>query len=323
MPMFLDRVRATINRSSLIAPRDRIIAGVSGGPDSTALLLVLKALSAQYKLTLHAAHVDHMLRKTSKRDARFVKDLCAKLDIPVTIRKIDIMRRSTGRSIEETARDERFAFFCTLAKKHKADTIALGHNLDDQAETVLMRLLRGSGLYGLSAIMPKRIINGHTVIRPLLDVRRREIDAFLRRRRITPCIDESNREDIYLRNRLRHHLLPLLEKNYNRNMTAILSNTARAAADDYDYLINAAQRTAAALGNRIPLAKIKALHPAMRRLVLRLNFQRLKGDTRTLAFRHILELEDLISSRPQNSIVDLPSGISVVKRGTSLRFYKR
>ncbi|MFA5099599.1 MAG: tRNA lysidine(34) synthetase TilS [Candidatus Omnitrophota bacterium] len=321
--MLIDQVNQTIKKFGLISKRDRVIIGLSGGPDSVALLYLLIGIAKEYSLNLHIAHVDHMLRNNSGRDARFVQALGKKLKIPVTIKKIDIRSIAGRGSIEEVARNQRLAFFFHAANKIKADKIALGHNLDDQAETVAMRLLRGAGLYGLSGILPKRVIKGYTVIRPLIEIRRDQIEAFLRRKKISPRIDETNFEDIYLRNRLRLHLLPLLEKEYNRNIKNILSNTAHCAANDYDYLIKAAERAAAALGSRISLKKFAALHPSMQHLVLRINFSRLKGDTRTLSYRHIQEIEDLLLNRPANAIVDLPSGISVIKKKTYLRFFVR
>jgi tRNA(Ile)-lysidine synthase len=321
--MLLDKFRNTINKYKLLYHNDRVVIGVSGGPDSIALLHLFKALTREYKLTLHVAHLDHMLRKASSQDAKFVQQTCNTLGIPVTIKSVNINLLAKKGSIEEIARDQRLKFFFHVARKIRADKIALGHNLDDQAETVLMRLLRGSGLYGLSGIMPRRSINGYTIIRPLIEIKRRQIESFLKHRNIKPRIDESNFENTYLRNRLRHHLLPLLEKKYNKNIRMILSNTAHVSADDYDYLNRSAERTAEVLGRKMPLNKINALHPSMRRLVLRLNFQRLKGDTRTLSYRHIQELEDLLFNRPVNSIVDLPSNISVVKKKTYLRFYLR
>jgi tRNA(Ile)-lysidine synthase len=321
--MLSDDIRRTIGKFRLISKKDRIIIGLSGGPDSVALLCLLMDLAKEYQLSLHIAHVDHMLRDDSGGDARFVQTLGKKFGIPVTVKKIDIRRIAGRGSIEEVARNQRLEFFFGLARAVKANKIALGHNLDDQAETVLMRLLRGAGLYGLSGILPKRALHGYTVIRPLIEITRKQIDAYLRRKRITPRIDTSNFQDIYLRNRLRHHVLPLLERGYNKNIKNILSNTAHSAANDYDFLIKAAERAAAALGNKIPLKKYNALHPSMQNLVLRINFQRLKGDTRTLSYRHIQEIEDLISNRPPDSIVDLPSGISVIKKKTHLRFYLR
>ena len=321
--MITDQIQHTIKKFKLIDKNDRIIIGLSGGPDSVALLYVLITLAKEYNLGLHIAHVDHMLRTNSSQDAQFVRSLGKEHGIPVTVKKINVRRMAGRGSIEEVGRNQRLAFFFQLAKKTKAHKIALGHNLDDQAETVAMRLLRGSGLYGLSGILPKRTINGYTIIRPLIEIKRKQIESYLKRNRITPRIDESNFEHIYLRNRLRLHLLPLLEKKYNKNIKNILSNTAHCAANDYDYLIKAAERAASALGRRISLKKFDALHPSMQNLVLRINFQRLKGDTRTLSYRHIQELDDLLLNRPTNSIVDLPSNISVIKKKTYLRFYLR
>jgi tRNA(Ile)-lysidine synthase len=321
--MLLDQVRHTINRFGLLDKNDLIVVGVSGGPDSVALLTLLKSLAKEYGLRLHAAHLDHMLREKSCVDARFVKDLCVIMNIPVTIKKIDIRRLTIRGSVEEIARDQRLAFLCQIAKKIKANKIALGHTLDDQAETVLMRLIRGTGLYGLASILPKRVINGYTIIRPLIEIKRKNIESFLRRKRIVARIDESNTGDNYLRNRIRHHLLPLLEKKYNYNIKDILSNTAHVAAYDYDYLFEAAYQKTQALGQQISLKKFKELHPSMQKLVLRLNFQRLKGSTRTISYRHIQELEDLIANRPVNSIVDLPGNISVIKKRAFFFFFKR
>ncbi len=321
--MLLQHVRASIRQSNLIAVGDRIIVGVSGGPDSLTLLLMLKALACEYKLTLHAAHLDHMIRKASAQDANFVKRFCDRLKVPLTIKKIDVKRLAQRRSIEEVAREQRFKFFCSLAKKYGANKIALGHNLDDQAETVLMRLLRGSGLSGLSGITAQRVINGYTFIRPLINIRRKDIETYLRRRHIRARIDESNLEDAYLRNRIRHRLLPFIEKNYNNNIKQVLCNTALAAADDYDYLSQEARKAASASGTAPPIKKLTRMHPAIRRMVLRINFKRLKGDTRALEFRHIHELEALLFNRPVRSIVDLPRNISVIKTKNALRFYKR
>ena len=321
--MLLDQVRNTCNKFNLMPPHARVVVGVSGGPDSLALLYALKTLAGEYGFTLYAAHLDHMLRKNSAQDANFVKKTCEAIGIPLTVKKIDINRLARRGSVEEVARNHRLDFLVQTAKKYNARIIALGHNLDDQAETVIMRLMRGTGLYGLSAILPKRSIKGRTIIRPLIETKRKDIEAFLRRRGIKPRIDESNLTTVYLRNRLRLHLLPLLEKKYNKNIKTVLSHTARCVADDYDYLVTQGQKTLNSLGTRLLLEKLTGLHPAMRRLVLRLNFQRLKGDMRTLEYRHILELEDLLFNRPARSIVDLPGNISVIKDRTHIRFYKR
>ena len=321
--MILDKVRNTIKKYNLIGRNDKIVIAVSGGPDSVALFYLLNSLKKEFKLTLHIAHLDHMLRNDSYRDAEFVKKLAEKFRLPLALTQINVKELSRKGSLEEIARNARLGFLFKVAKEIKADKIALGHHLDDQAETVLMRILRGSGLYGLAGISPKRNIAGYQIIRPLIETRRKEVEAFLKQRKIKPRLDSSNLEDLYLRNRVRNRLLPLLEKGYNKNIKEVLSNMAENVGYDYDYLIHAAHIAMKRLGPKVNLKKLLKLHPAIQRLVLRLNISRLQGDTRRITFQHIREIEDLILNRPVSSIVDLPKGVSVVKRKKQLYFYRR
>jgi len=326
----LKKVKNTIKRYNLIAKNDKVLIGVSGGPDSVALLYILNSLSKELKISLYIAHLDHMLRIDSYRDREFVEGLAKRLKIPITCGQINVKELATclpaGRkkgSLEEIARNARLGFLFRAAKDIKANKIALGHNLDDQAETVLMRILRGAGLYGLAGILPKRDIAGFKIIRPLIEVRRREIESFLKRKRLKPRIDLSNLEDIYFRNKIRNKLLPLLEKDYNRNIKKVLSNMAESVGFDYDYLYRQANLKMINLREKIKLNQFLKLHPAIQRLILRLSIARVKGDTRRITFQHIKELEDLILNRPVNSIVDLPKGVSAVKRRTTLAFFRK
>jgi len=321
--MITDKVKNSIRRYGLISPQDRIVVGVSGGPDSVALLYILNSLKKELKISLHIAHLDHMLRKDSSKDRYFVEALASKLKIPITAASINVAALSRHGCTEEIARNARLGFLFRVARSFKTRKIALAHNFDDQAETVLMRILRGAGLYGLSGILPKRDIWGFTVIRPLIEVRRLDIEAFLKRKKIKPRIDKTNLQDLYFRNKIRNSLLPILEKKYNRNIREVLGNMASAIAFDYDYLSRKANAAAKLMGKRISIDKFLKLHPAMRRLILRLRIARLKGDTRRLTFKHIKEIEDLILRRPSNSIVDLPGEISVVKKKNSLSIYRR
>ncbi|MFA5145718.1 MAG: tRNA lysidine(34) synthetase TilS [Candidatus Omnitrophota bacterium] len=321
--MILDNLKNTVKRYDLIRKHDKILVGVSGGPDSVALIYLLNSLKSTYKISLHIAHLDHMLRKDSSGDRKFVEGLAARLNIPITSGQVDVKKLSGKGSVEEIARNARLNFLSGTAKKIKANKIALGHNLDDQAETVLMRILRGAGLYGLSGILPKRRIAGVDFIRPLLGVRRQEIEAFLKRKKIKAVIDASNQEDIYFRNRIRNKLLPLLAKEYNKNIKEILSNTAESLAFDYDYLSRQAVSRQRIFSRKVNLKKLSKLHPAMQRLILRMRITALKGDTRRITFQHMRELEDLILNRPVNSIVDLPRGIRVAKEKASLKFYRK
>ncbi len=321
--MLTDKVKDTIKKYGLIRKGEKIVIGVSGGPDSVALTFVLNKLKDEFKLKLYIEHLDHMLRKGSAKDAAFVKGLADKLKIPVEVNRINIKALAKKGSLEEIARNVRLGFLFGTARKVKAKKIALGHTVDDQAETVLMRILRGTGLYGLAGILPKRNIAGYELIRPLIEVRRKEIESYLKRKKISPCIDASNSEDIYFRNKVRNNLLPLLETKYNPNIKELLANMAQSAGYDYDYLCAAAGRSLKWGKNRIPLNKLNRMHPALRRIVIRKTISRLKGNTRRLTFRHISEIEEMILNRPVNSIVDLPQNISAAKKKRHLWFYRR
>ena len=338
----IDKVRQTIKQYKLIdkpegngaasASRshkpEKIIVGVSGGPDSLALLYVLKALQKEWNLTLRIAHLNHMLRgRESQGDAEFVVKLAQKLNIPVTMRKINVAGLKQGGSPEETARKARLEFLFAVARKNKAHKIALGHNSDDQAETVLMRIIRGSGLLGLSGILPKRKINNFIIIRPLIEIPRREIENFLKAKKIKPRIDSTNSEEIYFRNRVRHKLLAEL-KRYNPNIKQVLANTAQNIAADYDYLLENSQKAFAKLRRgrgkvKLSMVKFLKLHPALQNIVLRLAYTELKGDTRRVTYQHIKEVRDLMDSRPCGAIVDLPSSISVIKNPQYLSFERK
>ena len=319
--MILDKVKTTIKKYNLINKNDKIVIGVSGGPDSVTLLYLLNCLKKELKLRLHIAHLDHMLRAESYKDSEFVQGLAQRLKLPITCAQINVKELAKRGSLEEVARNARLGFFFKVAKDIKANKIALGHNLDDQAETVLMRILRGAGLYGLAGILPKRNIAGYEIIRPLIDVKRREIEAFLRKKKIRPHMDPSNLEDIYFRNKIRNRLLPLLEREYNKNIKEVLSNMAQIVGDDYDYLTRIANKAIGKPNAKLNLKRFLRLHPAIQRLVLRLMIAKLKGNTRRITFKHIREIEDLILNRPVNSIVNLPKGICVVKKKNFLSFY--
>ena len=315
--------KETIKKHNLIARKDKILVGVSGGPDSLALLLQLIKLKPKMDFTLHIAHLDHGLRASSGADWLFVKRWAEKLNIPISIKKLNPKIVQQKGSLEENCREARLDFLVKTAKKIKANKIALGHNLNDQAETVLMRLLRGTGLSGLSGIFVKRQMRGIIFIRPLLKTPRSQIERYLKRKGIPARRDPTNQEDVFLRNKIRHKLIPLLKNKFNRNIVELLSNLAQSSYDDYAYLNQAAKKSLKGNNLRFNLKKFLRLHPAIMRLKIRQAIGHLQGDTRRISFTHIKEIEDLLINRPTGSIVDLPKGISAQKILNCLRFYKR
>ncbi len=223
--VMLRKFEETINRWNMLKKGDRVIVACSGGPDSVALLNLLNQIKGEYGLKLFIAHINHKLRgKESDEDERFVKRLALNLRLKFYSKSFDIKRiaKKEKLSIEECARKIRYDYLIKLANRIKATKIALGHNADDQAETVLMRLIRGAGGLGLSGIP---LVSGK-IIRPLLEIKRGLIEKFLSENKLQFKIDSSNLRKDYFRNRIRLELIPLLRKSYNPKIVDALNRTA-------------------------------------------------------------------------------------------------
>ncbi|MEO6802840.1 MAG: tRNA lysidine(34) synthetase TilS, partial [Granulicella sp.] len=222
-----------LNREHL-HPGDRLCVALSGGADSVSLLLTLHQLKSDLGIGLSAAHVHHGLRGAdADADLAFVEALCARLDIPLHIHRVSVPERvqQTGESTEEAARNLRYAFFDTLLASGEATAILTAHTLGDQAETVLLKLLRGAWTDGLGAIYPIVRRKTGSILRPFLNVRRAEIEAFLIQEEQPWREDATNAEAIYTRNRIRHQLMPLL-REFNPGIERALVNLSELARDD-------------------------------------------------------------------------------------------
>jgi tRNA(Ile)-lysidine synthase len=225
----LDTVRATVRRHAMLADGEHVLIAVSGGADSTALLSLLQTLAPDYRLRLSALHVDHRLRPDSSRDAEHARALGARLGVRVDVSTVTV---SSHGSPEDAARRARYTALEAHAERIGADRIAVGHTADDQAETVLMRVIEGTGLRGLAGIPPTR----GRIIRPLLDVRRQALKAYLGTIALGWIEDPTNRDVRFLRNRIRHDLLPFLATAHAGDLSATLARVAREARQAVDTL---------------------------------------------------------------------------------------
>jgi len=226
----LKEMLATIKANGLIRPGDAVLVALSGGPDSVALFEGLLRIRKGLSFSIYAAHLNHRLRGwESDEDERFVRNLAEERVVPLIAeaRHVKRVQKRRGGSIEEVAREVRYAFLRKAAGKCRATKIALGHNLDDNVETFLMNLIRGSGLKGLSGIPLSRKEGKFVVIRPLLETTRSEILAFLKREKLAYREDRSNLDTALTRNKIRHELLPRLEQEHNPQIKRILIETAR------------------------------------------------------------------------------------------------
>lgn len=289
----LNKLLTFIRRYSLITPGEHIVCAVSGGADSVALLFGMYLLQAKLNIRLSAAHFNHHLRgEESQRDEQFVRDLCDRFDIPLFCGEGQVTRGEKG--LEAAARDARYAFLRSLDGK-----IATAHTADDNAETVLLHLVRGTGLKGLGGISP---VNGN-VIRPMLSVTRQEVERFLEDWSLTCVQDSSNEYDEFLRNRIRHHVMPVL-KEENPRLAENLSAMALRLRQDEACLAELAQP-------KYPLEvePLKAMHPALRSRVLE-QFLKDSGIPEPEAV-HIAQAEALIFSEKPSARADFPGNITV------------
>ncbi len=317
-----DIFKATLEEYSLIKRKDRLILGVSGGPDSLCLLYQFCKLKDRYKLHLVCVHFNHGLREEADSEEKFIKEICAKLKIPFISERKEVKKFFKGDSLEQTARNLRFDFFLKCSRQTKIKKVALAHHKDDLIETVLMRLIRGAGLRGLRGFLPKSRFKSLTLIRPLIGVDKQEILNWLKKEKIAYCIDKSNFEEKFFRNRIRLKLLPLL-KELNPNIVNSLYNISRSISLDYDLIYNLAYQHFSALKRRqshnglsLDLGGLKKLAPAIFYNVIRIAIEEIKGNVRKIEIRHLDEIRDLVWVRPSGSIVDIP--LALVKKEEKL-----
>ena len=224
----------TIKDNNLIEKGDKIVVGVSGGPDSITLLYCLNKYKEKLGYEIVVAHINHLIRKDSTEDEQFVENVCKEMKIKCYIKRADIIKMAEieKRGEEETGRMVRYAFFDEIAQKESANKIAIAHNMNDNAETVLLNLIRGCGLSGLEGIQPKEY---NKYIRPLINCKREEIEAYCEKNKLNPRIDYTNKENIYKRNKIRNELLPYL-KELNPNIVQNLSRLSKIVKNENTYI---------------------------------------------------------------------------------------
>jgi tRNA(Ile)-lysidine synthase len=327
-----ERIKKTIEKHDMLASDDCVLVAVSGGPDSVALLHLLYDLREELGLHLEVAHLQHGIRGVeAQEDARFVAELAAKLGLPFHLKEIDLprMRSAAGKgNLEALARVERYRFFADVAREQHLGKIATAHTQDDQAETVLMWLLRGSGLKG-SGGMPSiyRIepASRLMVVRPLLYLSRAEIEAYLKENDLTFRLDRSNQDLTFLRNWIRLKLIPQLKEKMDRHLSARLAQQAELIRDEEQFLEEIARveldriRTPGGI-NRGALLKN---NKTMQRRLLRLWIATTRGHLRGLDFQHVEALLDLIADGPPQGRLSIPGGWQLVKEYETLKLDKQ
>jgi tRNA(Ile)-lysidine synthase len=316
--MIEEKVLRTIQEHSMLEKGDAVIVAFSGGVDSTALLYMLNSLKSRLKIKLYAMHLNHMIRgKDAALDAAFARKISKKLKVPFIAEEFDVpsFAKQKKLNLEDAARRVRYEFLERAAAKVGANKIAVAHNADDNIETLLMRMIRGTGMKGMEGIPPVR----DKIIRPLIGTYRADIEKYLRSKKITPRIDRSNFETKYLRNKIRQNLIPALEKN-KKDIKELLLQIIASANRIHDFIEALAKKALETMivsksSNEISLDAGKFLNadPALKGEIMRLAIELVRKDLSDISFSHIQSIIDLAGKK--RAEIDLPRAYVLINKG--------
>ncbi|MCS3917598.1 tRNA(Ile)-lysidine synthase [Caldanaerobacter subterraneus subsp. tengcongensis MB4] len=323
----IEKVLRTIEKYNMIEKDDKIVMGISGGPDSLCMLDVLFNLKGKFNLKLYVVHVNHMIRgEDAKKDAEFVEKLCKDLDLPFFLfeENIPYLAKKMGLSEEQAGRYVRYKAFEETLKRVGGNKIAVAHNKNDVAETVLLNILRGTGLRGLIGIKP---VNGN-IIRPLIEIERREIEKYLKDKNLHPRIDHTNYEDLYTRNKIRLKVIPYIEEVFKIDLVENLSRMAAILLEEDDYLEAKCEEVFNQICEingeeiKVDVDALKSQHTAIKRRLVRRMYFYVKGETDGLEYGHVEDVLNLLD-KPTSSKIDLPFEIEALKMYNNLVIRKK
>ncbi len=326
----LEKIKQHIKQSKYFCSGDTIIIGVSGGIDSVCLLYILNSLKHNLGIRLIVGHFNHNLRKESKNEEMFIQQLTDTYNLPVEISRWK-KQPSKKDFNENSARQARHKFFTQIAKKNKTQKIVLAHNKDDVAETVLMRIIRGSGTNGLQGILPVKQIDSLEIIRPLLHTSRAEIEKIVKKQKLSYKNDATNQSPIFTRNKIRLDLLPKLKKEYNPNISENLIHLSQSTQTDYNYIHKEAQKifnktaqiNQAQTRITFKISILQKQDPAILRMLLKSALTLVTPNTKLITFKHICTIETLIKDSRKTAKLELSSNLSISKNTESLIFRKK
>lgn len=294
-----------VKNTNLIQPGDKIVVGVSGGPDSMCLLSILVELSRELDFEVIVVHINHMLRDVADDEEKYVENFSQRLGLPFFSKKVDVLKLSKEQklSCEEMARKVRYEFFYEILERTGANKIAVAHNANDHVETMLLNLIRGSGLEGLCGIKQQ---NGK-IIRPMLEISRDEIEAYLEAHDITAMIDTTNFEEVYTRNKVRHRILPYL-KELNPNILTTLYRTSEILSQSRELLGEVIEKEYKTVRNDVGILKKKAFlefSENMQLEILRLAIEEFYGSKKDISYENLKNAVRILNTAQSGAIVEI------------------
>jgi len=314
-----DKLHSNLLKHRLLERGDRLLVGVSGGADSVALLLSLYELRHDLGFEIVVGHFNHALRRSAARDQSFVRELAVRLGLRF-VTETNRKKLPNRGSIEEFARDRRYDFLLRTAKRAGTGSIALAHTQDDLAETVLMRILRGTGLAGLRSMTFKSCRQQVAIIRPLLNISRYQVEVFLKSKKAGFVNDPTNRSLDFTRNKVRLKLIPYLEKHFAPDIKERLAILSETVALDYEFMEGALKKVfrRVAEGGEIRSTAFSGLHQALRRMALRSLLEHIRPGEQSLALKHIDMMDTFITSSAKGQL-SLPGGLRVIKKSNKIK----
>jgi len=324
---FIERVKRTIEKYNMLAKEDTVLVGVSGGPDSVALLYILNLLKEQYALKLYVAHVNHMFRgEEANKEAQFVAKLAADwgIDYEIYERDVPALAKAKGLSPEDAGHKVRKKIYEELREKIGAKKLALGHHADDRAETVLLHLVQGTGLDGLASMPPKY----GWIIRPLAEVSKKDIANFCKENNLLYCLDPSNAKPVYLRNKIRLNLLPYLKEELNPQIVETLLKLENIVIEENNYVEEQVDNVFQQVLKKhekdkliLHLKEFREQHIAIQRRIVRKVYKILRPWLQNLGYTHVEQVINISKANEGFKELNLPDQILVKKNYTSLEFW--
>ena len=323
----INAVLKTIEKYNLIDADDKIVLGVSGGPDSLFMLDILNKLKENLKITLIVAHINHMIRKEADEEEQFVKDFCQKLGVEFYSKRIEAQKYANNNKIglEEAGRKLRYEFFEEVCEKTGAKKVAVAHNKNDKVETIIMHALRGSGISGLQGIQPKN----NKIIRPIIEIERTDIEKYCEEQNLNPRIDKTNFDNTYTRNKIRNVVIPYIKEEFNPNILETLTRLSEVIAEENNFLNkmveNEYKKILLETNNQeiiLDLKKFNELDNILKKRIILFTVSKLRGGSQGIEKIHIEDIVKLCQNNIGNKFLVPNKGLKVLVKNKKILFIK-
>lgn len=322
-----ETVLKTIKKYNLIDENDKIILGVSGGPDSLFMLNILNNLKEKLNIELVVVHINHMIREEADSEEEFVKEFCQKLNIPFYSKRIEVEKYANNNKIglEEAGRKIRYEFFEEICSQVGANKIAVAHNKNDKVETMIMHMLRGSGISGLQGIQPKT----NRIIRPIIEIERKDIEKYCEDQNLNPKIDKSNFDNTYTRNKIRNIVIPYIKEEFNPNIIETMTRLSEVITEENIFLNKLTEteynKILLQKNNQeivLDLKKFNQLDNIIKKRIILYTISKLRGGSQGIEKIHIEDIIKLCKNNVGNKFLKPNKGLKILVKNKKIFFIK-